>query len=168
MNLPTASGSEHFLRIPFTKIVGRRRLFSSPNDEIADRLRLCAIFALHSQKLGDVSGSVHPHGENCRQPQALGTPFHEICGTSQAACTPIMLLPRGSGPVRPRSREARGVSGGLHAPDEIADSLRLCTLVVHSTHENGGASQAACTAMLKIADSLRLCALALAKIVGMS
>ena len=82
---------------------------------------------------------MRPHGENCRQPQALGTPFHEACGTSQAACTPIILLPTVSG------------SGRF-----------LC-----SPHTQiGGTSQALCAPMMKIADSLRLCAPPFTKIWG--
>ena len=128
MNLPTVSGSEHFLRIPLTKIVGRLRLFSTPMMKLptasgsehflctpftkvggtpqarctpmmktADSFRLCAP-PLH-EIWGDVSGSVQPHGEHCRQSQALSTPPHGNWGTSQAGCTPMM---------------------------KIADSLRLC------------------------------------------
>ena len=41
---------------------------------------------------------------------------------------------------------------------KIADSLRLCALFVHSTHEKCGTPQALCTPIMKIADSLRLCA----------
>ena len=52
-----------------------------------------------ARKLGDASGSVEPHDENCRQSQALCTPLHENCGASQAVCSPMM---------------------------KIADSLRLC------------------------------------------
>ena len=48
----------------------------------------------------------------------------------------------------------------------IADSLRLCALFVHATHEHVGKSQAVCTAMMKIADSLRLSARALTKMAG--
>ena len=48
----------------------------------------------------------------------------------------------------------------LSAPPvmQFADSLRLCALFVHSTHENCGASQALCTPMMKLADRLGLCA----------
>ena len=58
----------------------------------------------------------------------------------------------------PASRKLRDVSGSLHPHDEVADSLRLGALFVHSTHEISGASQAFCTPMMKIADSLRRCA----------
>ena len=50
---------------PFTKLVGRLRLFA-PHRKIADSLRLLALF-VHST--------------------------HEIFGTSQAFCNPMMKLP---------------------------------------------------------------------------
>ena len=58
----------------------------------------------------------------------------------------------------PPSRKLWDVSGSVHPRDEIADSLRLRTLFVHSTHENWGTSQALRTPMMKIVDRLRLCA----------
>ena len=75
---------------------------------------------------------------------------------------PMMKLPRVSGCLQflctPRTKW-RDVSGGLHAHDEIAESLRLSALFGHATPENGGPSHAVCMPMLKIAESLRLYAL---------
>ena len=85
----------------------------------------------HSRKLWGVSGSVHPHDENCRPSQALSTP---------------------------PARKLGDVSGAVRPHHKIADSLRLWAFSVFSTHQNCGASQALCTPMMKIADSLRLCA----------
>ena len=68
---------------------GTSQAACAPHHKIADSLRLWGTFcALRSPKLGDVSGSVHPHGENCRQSQALSAPPHENWGTSQAFYTP--------------------------------------------------------------------------------
>ena len=50
---------------------GASQALRTPMMKIADRLRLCAP---PSRKARDVSGSVQPHGENCRQSQALCTP----------------------------------------------------------------------------------------------
>ena len=167
--MPTVSGSEHLcafhspkvrssqtLRTPM-KIADTLRLCAlflhstrqrrgasqalcTPTMKIADSLRLCALFgAVHSPKLRGVAGSVHPHDENCRRPQALCSPLHENSGASQALCTPVMKSPTVSG-------------------SEL--------FLVHSTHENCGTSEALCTPMMKIADSLRLCAPPRAKIGG--
>ena len=55
--------------------------------------------------------------------------------------------------MHPRSRKARGVSGGLHRHDaSCRQSQALCT----RAHGKRGTSQAACTPMMNTADSLRL------------
>ena len=64
----------------------------------------------------------------------------ENWGPSQALCTFCAL----------HSRKWRGVSGGLHAFDEIAESLKLFALFVHAAHENGGTSQAVCMLLMKL------------------
>ena len=74
-----------------------------------------------SRKLGDVSGSVHPHDEHCRQSQALSTPT---------------------------ARKLGDASGCLRPHHKIADSLRLWALSVLSIHQNCGTPQAFCTPMV--------------------
>ena len=77
------------------KIADRLRLFAlfgRPSPEIGERLRLFALFyeigrqsqavctccALHSRKLRNVSGSMHPPDGIGRPSQALSTPFPKI------------------------------------------------------------------------------------------
>ena len=70
-------------------------LFSTPMVKLPTVSGFEHFFALHSQKLGDVSGSVHPHGENGRQLQALSIfcAFHSPeLRTSQALCSPMMKI----------------------------------------------------------------------------
>ena len=94
--------------------------------KIADSLRLCApAVRPRSRKWRDVSGSEHPHDENCRQSQALSRFPHatpENGGASQAACMQMMKLPTVSGSEQffcaHHSRKWRDVSGGLRARDE--------------------------------------------------
>ena len=76
---------------------------------------------------------------NLPKAQALRTPHHENCGTSQAFCTPMMNLPTVS-----------GFEHLLRIPrTKIVGRLRLVS-----------------TPMMKIADSLRLCAPTRTKIGG--
>ena len=90
-----------------------------------------AFCVLQSPKVRDVSGSLHPHDENCRQSQALSTPPHGNWGTSQAVCTPIIKSPTASGSGHFRcspTPTARDVSGSLHPHDEnCRQSQALCT-----------------------------------------
>ena len=79
VKLPTVSGSGHFLCTRLAKIGGR--------------LRLCAPPA--SQKLRDVSGSLHPHGEvadSLRLCAFFVHSIHQNSGTSQARCTPMVKI----------------------------------------------------------------------------
>ena len=139
MNLPTVSGSEHFLRIPLTKIVGRLRLFSTP-----------------MMKLPIVSGSVHFFVHST----------HKSWGTSQARCTPTAHGRQSQAPstfCALRSRKLRDVSGFLHPHDKTCrPSQALCTPL----HEICGTSQALCTPMMKIADRLTPCTPPRTKIAG--
>ena len=70
MNLPTGSGSERFLGIPLTKIVGRLRHLSTP-----------------MMKLPTASGSEH----------FLRTPLTKIVGRLRLLPTPMLKLPTVSG-----------------------------------------------------------------------
>ena len=96
-------------------------------DEIVAGFRLGAPPA--SRKLGDVSGSLHPHhkiADSLRLWALFVLATHQKCGTSQALCTPMM---------------------------KIADSLRLCA----PPFMKFGARFRLCAApMMNIADSLRL------------
>ena len=65
----------------------------------------------------------YAHAENCRQSQALRTRGHEICGTSRAACMPMM---------------------------KIAESLKLFGSFGHAAPENGGTSHAVCLEKMKL------------------
>ena len=109
-----------------------------------DCLRLGAI---PSGRVWGVSGSVHPHGENCRQSQALSAPPHEKWGTSQALCTPMMKSPRVSG-AECTAHENCGASQGVCTPSDenCRQSQALCTPV----HENCGTSQALCTPIITV------------------
>ena len=60
-----------------------------PMMKIADGLRLCAPALTKTE---DVSGSVHPVYENCRQSQALRARTHENGGTSQAVCMAMLAI----------------------------------------------------------------------------
>ena len=122
-----------------TTIVGRLRRLAPPSQNRRQSQALGTFCALHTSKLQDVAGFLHPHDENCRQSQALWTPVHENCGNA---------------------------SGCLHPRHEIAYSLRLWQRSVLSAHQNFGASQALCTPMMIVADSLRLCAPPSTKIGG--
>ena len=148
---------------------GTSQALCSPMMKFADSLRLCAP---PSRKLGDVSGSAHPHDENCRQPQALcaphdencrqaqalSTPPHENWGTSQAACTPIVKSPTVSGSGHFRCSPLNKSAGRLRrSSTPMMKSPRVSGFEC-SAHENCGVSQAVCSPMMKIADSLRLCA----------
>ena len=90
-------------------------------------------------------------------------PYVEIIGRAQHSCIPSyheLSYDENADGLRlcapPASRKLRDVSGSLHPHDEVADSLRLGALFVHSIQEIFGTSQAFCTPMLKIADSVRL------------
>ena len=99
---------------------------------IANSLRLCALFA-HS--------------------------IHEVFGTSQAFCTPMMKLADSLRRCAPPPHENWGTSQALCSPMmKMVDSRRLWAVSVLSIHQNWGTSQALWTPMMKIADSLRLCA----------
>ena len=76
------------------------------------------------------------------------------CVPSDMSCN-MMKLPTVSGSAHPHSRKARGVSGGLHPH---AENCRQSQALSTRAPEKRGASQAACTPMLKTADSLRLAA----------
>ena len=138
-----------------TKRAGRLRLCAPPHENGRRPQAPSTFCALRSRKLWDVSGFLHPHDENCRQPQALCAHAHENRGASQALCTPMMKIADSLRLCAPALTKWRDVSGSVHAHDEnCRPSQALCA----RAHENGGTSQALCTPMMKIADSLRLCA----------
>ena len=153
--MPTASGSGH-PPPPFTKFVGRLRLLAPPSYYCRQSQALGTFCALHSPKARDVSGSLHPHDENCRQSQALSAFPHENWETSQALCAPHDEHCR---PFQVLSTPSAEIGGRLRlfAPHhKIADSFRLWALFVLSIHQKRATSQALCTAMMKIPDSFRL------------
>ena len=116
--------------------------------KLLDSLRLCA---LQSRKMRNVSGFLQRHDENGRQSQAvcgfwalhprkLGNVsgyllfFCEFGRQSQAVCIFCAL----------HARKLGNASGYLHCFMKLADSVRLFALLVHSTPENCGTSQAIC------------------------
>ena len=128
----------------------------APFPKIGERLRLFALFyenCRQSQAVCIFGGALAPKiGERLR----LFALFYEIGRQSQAVCafwalrlfaffeTTMMKLAESLRLCALHSRKVRSVSGSLHAFDGIADSLRLFALFGHSTHENGGTSQAIC------------------------
>ena len=120
----------------------------TPVMKLADNLRLCELPLTRN-----VSGSVHPHNEACRQCQALRTPPHGTCGTPQSSVHPHDEF----ADSEHSTAENCGTSQAFYTPMvTCADSLRLRALSVHTTHDNCGTSQALCTPKMKSYDSLRL------------
>ena len=100
--------------------------------------------ALQSRILRSLSGSVHPPDDICRESQALSTfcAFHP--------------------------RQLRSVSGSLHPHDE---NCRRAQALSAAPHENSRASQALCTAMMKLptgSGSEHFCAFHSSKLRGVS
>ena len=98
---------------------------------------------------------------NLPKAQALCTPHHENCGTSQAFCTPRMNLPTASGSdsehfLRIPFTKIVGRLRLLSTPMMKLPTVSGSEHLLHSIHKSWGTSQALCTPMVKIADSLRL------------
>ena len=92
-----------------------------PHDEIADSLRLFALFVRSNP---------------------------EKCGASQALCTFLLKLPTASGCLDFFCAPAPKIAGRLRLFPlfsarmmKIADRLRLFALIGHATPENGGTSR---------------------------
>ena len=103
---------------------------------------------------------------NLPKAQALRTPHQEICGASQALCAPMMNLPTASGSEHFLSTPHTKIVGRLRLFSTPMMKSPRVSGAECSAHENSGASQAACSPMMKIADSLRLGAPQFTKIVG--